>query len=67
MIALMPRFLARFPDLQHLTYTPPPAGVEGAIQTLTSFIRAIKLAFPGMKIVTIGIGSPVDLDTLSLD
>ena len=66
-IALMPHFLARFPGLQHLIYTPPPVGVEGAIQTVTSFIRAIKLACPGMKIVTIEIGSPVDLDTLSLD
>ena len=60
-IALMSHFLARFSGLQHLIYTPPPAGVEGAIQTVTSFIRAIKLACPGMEIVTIEIGSPVDL------
>jgi hypothetical protein len=64
-IALMPHFLAQFPGLQHLTYTPPPADVESAIRT--SFIREIKLACPGMKIVTIEIGSPVDLDTLNLD
>jgi hypothetical protein len=64
-IALMPHFLARFPGLQHLTYTPPPADVESAIRTL--FIKEIKLACPGMKIVTIEIGSPVDLDTLNLD
>jgi hypothetical protein len=49
-IALMPHFLARFSGLQHLTYTPPPADVESAIQT--SFIREVKLVCPGMKIVT---------------
>ncbi|EDR04297.1 uncharacterized protein LACBIDRAFT_330804 [Laccaria bicolor S238N-H82] len=64
-VALMPHFLARFSGLQHLIYAPPPPGVERAIRT--SFIREIKLACPGMKIVTVETGSPVDIDTLSLD
>jgi hypothetical protein len=61
-IALMPHFLARFPQLQHLTYAFPPPHVEKPKQT--SFIREIMLACPGMKTVTIELGSPVNLDML---
>jgi len=60
--ALIPQFLAQFPQLQHLIYPLPPANVEKAKQT--SFIREIMLACPGMKTVTIELGSAVNLDTL---
>ena len=61
--ALIPQFLARFPQLQHLTYASPLAlDVERAKQT--SFIREIMATCPGMKTVTIELGSPVNLDTL---
>ena len=60
--ALIPQFLARFPQLQHLTYASPPLDVERAKQM--SFIREIMVACPGMKTVTIFLGSPVNLDTL---
>jgi hypothetical protein len=60
--ALIPQFLARFPQLQHLTYASPPPDVEKAKQT--SFIREVMLACPGMKTVTIELGSPVNLDML---
>jgi hypothetical protein len=59
--ALIPQFLARFPQLQHLTYASPPPDVERAKQM--SFIQEIMLACPGMKTVTIE-GSRVDLDML---
>ena len=60
--ALIPQFLARFPQLQHITYASPPLDVERAKQM--SFIREIMVACPGMKTVTIELGSPVNLDTL---
>ena len=60
--ALMPQFLALFPQLQHLIYTVPPPDVEKAKQT--SFIREIMLVCPGMKTVTFELGSPVNLDML---
>ena len=60
--ALIPQFLARFPQLQHLTYASPPFDVERAKQM--SFIQEIMVACPGMKTVMIELGSPVNLDTL---
>ena len=60
--ALIPQFLTRFPQLQHLTYASPPPDVERAKQMF--FIQEIMLVCPGMKTVTIELGSPVNLDTL---
>ena len=60
--APIPQFLARFPQLQHLTYALPPPDVGRAEQT--SFIWEIMLVCPRMKTMTIGSGSPVDLDML---
>jgi len=62
MRALITQFLTRFPQLQHLRYVATPPDVERAEQM--SFIREIMLACPGMKTVTIGPGSTVDLDML---
>ncbi|KIJ98620.1 hypothetical protein K443DRAFT_9045 [Laccaria amethystina LaAM-08-1] len=59
---LIPQFLARFSQLQHLTYTSPPPEVERELNKM-SFIWEVMLACPGMKTVTIE-GSQVNLDML---